>query len=134
MSRRAVSALTIAASDSGGGAGIQADLLTFAAHGVHGAAVLAAATAQNTVRVFGIETLSPRFVARQLDAVFSDLHPRAVKIGMLFDAPRIRAVAAGLRRHRARNIVLDPVMVAKTGARLLSPRASAALVKDLLPI
>ena len=134
MSKRAVSAVTIAASDSGGGAGIQADLLTFAAHGVHGAAVLVAATAQNTVGVFGIETLSPRFVARQLDAVFSDIHPKAVKIGMLFDAPRIRAVAAGLARHRARNVVLDPVMVAKTGARLLSSRAVTVLVKDLLPL
>jgi len=134
MSKRAVSAVTIAASDSGGGAGIQADLLTFAALGVHGAAVLAAATAQNTVGVFGIETLSPRFVARQIDAVFSDLQPRAVKIGMLFDAPRIRAVAAGLRRHRAHNVVLDPVMVAKTGARLLSPRAAGTLARELLPL
>src|SRR5215475_9112765 len=103
MGKRAVSAVTIAASDSGGGAGIPADLLTFAAHGVHGAVVLTAATAQNTVGVFGIEPLSPRFVARQIDAVFSDLHPKAVKIGMLVDAPRIRAVAAGLRRHHARN-------------------------------
>jgi hydroxymethylpyrimidine/phosphomethylpyrimidine kinase len=73
-------------------------------------------------------------VTRQLDAVFSDLHPRAVKIGMLFDAPRIRAVAAGLRRHHARNVVLDPVMIAKTGARLLSPRAVAVLAKRLLPL
>jgi len=134
MGRRSVSAVTIAASDSGGGAGIQADLLTFAALGVHGATVLTAATAQNTVGVFGIETLSPSFIRRQIDAVFSDLQPRATKIGMLFDAPRIRAVAAGLRRHRAENVVLDPVMVAKTGARLLSLRAASALARDLLPL
>ncbi|MFY9549822.1 MAG: bifunctional hydroxymethylpyrimidine kinase/phosphomethylpyrimidine kinase, partial [Thermoanaerobaculia bacterium] len=134
MGKRAVTAVSIATSDSGGGAGIQADLLTFAAHGVHGATVLAAATAQNTVGAFGIETLSPRFVARQMDAVFSDLRPRAVKVGMLFDAPRIRAVAAGLARHGASNVVLDPVMVAKTGARLLSRRAASSLKKDLLPL
>ena len=117
-------AVSIAASDSGGGAGIQADLLTFAAHGVYGATVLTAGTAQNTRGVTAIEPFSPRFLARQIDAVFTDLRPRAVKIGMLFDAPRIRAVAAGLERHRAPNVVLDPVMVAKSGARLLS-RAGA---------
>jgi hydroxymethylpyrimidine/phosphomethylpyrimidine kinase len=134
MVRRAVTVVSIATSDSGGGAGIQADLLTFAAHGVHGATVLAAATAQNTVDVRGVETLSPPFIARQIDAVFTDLQPRAVKIGMLFDAPRIRVVAAGLRRHDASNVVLDPVMVAKTGARLLAPRAVSSLKKDLLPL
>jgi hydroxymethylpyrimidine/phosphomethylpyrimidine kinase len=134
MVKRAVTAVSIAASDSGGGAGIQADLLTFAAHGVHGATVLVAATAQNTVGVFGIEPLSLRFVARQIDAVFSDLRPRAVKIGMLFDAARIRIVARGLTRHRAFNVVLDPVMVAKTGARLLSRGAVSTLKKELLPL
>ena len=84
--------------------------------------MLAAGTAQNTRAVTAIETFSARFLTKQIDAVFSDLRPRAVKIGMLFDAPRIRAVARGLRRHRARNVVLDPVMVAKTGARLLAAR------------
>ena len=106
-------AVSIATSDSGGGAGIQADLLTFAAHGVYGATVLAAGTAQNTRGVAAIETFSTGFLTQQLDAVFTDLRPRAVKIGMLFDAPRIRAVARGLSRHRAPNVVLDPVMVAK---------------------
>src|SRR5262245_35057792 len=120
MRRRLPVAVSIATSDSGGGAGIQADLLTFAAHRVYGATILAAGTAQNTRVVTGIETFSPRFLGRQIDAVFSDLKPDAVKIGMLFDAPRIRAVARGLTRHRARNVVLDPVMVAKTGARLLA--------------
>ena len=132
--RRPATVVSIAASDSGGGAGIQADLLTFAAHGVHGATVLTAATAQNTVAVTAIEPLSPGFIARQIDAVFSDLRPAAVKIGMLYDAPRIRAVASGLRRHRARNVVLDPVMVAKSGARLLSRAAVAALRQRLLPL
>jgi hydroxymethylpyrimidine/phosphomethylpyrimidine kinase len=132
--RRPVCAVTIAASDSGGGAGIQADLLTFAAHGVYGATVLVAATAQNTRRITGIEPLSPAFIRRQMDAVFPDLRPSAVKIGALLDARRIRAVAAGLRRHRARNIVLDPVIVAKAGTRLLSAAALKVLVKELFPL
>jgi hydroxymethylpyrimidine/phosphomethylpyrimidine kinase len=132
--RRPITVVSIAASDSGGGAGIQADLLTFAAHGVHGATVLTAATAQNTREVTAIEPLSPRFIAKQIDAVFADLEPAAVKVGMLYDAARIRAVAAGLRRHRARNVVLDPVMVAKSGARLLSKPAVSALRSTLLPL
>jgi hydroxymethylpyrimidine/phosphomethylpyrimidine kinase len=135
MTRRPrVTVVSIATSDSGGGAGIQADLLTFAAHGVHGTTVLAAATAQNTARVAAIETLSPGFLKAQLDAVFSDFHPKGVKIGMLFDAPRIRAVAAGLRRWKAQHVVLDPVMVSKSGARLLSRTALASLKKELLPL
>src|SRR4029453_14636159 len=112
----------------------QADLLTFAAHRVYGATILAGGTAQNTVRVSAIEPFSTRFLARQIDAVFSDLRPAAVKIGMLFDGPRIRAVAAGLRRHHARNVVLDPVMVAKTGARLLTRASLGRLRADLLPL
>ncbi len=134
MSNRLPVAVSIATSDSGGGAGIQADLLTFAAHGVYGATVLAAGTAQNSRGVTGIETFSTRFLALQIDAVFSDYRPRAVKIGMLFDAPRIRAVSRGLRRHRAENVVVDPVMVAKTGARLLARPAVASLKRDLLPL
>src|SRR5262245_54206874 len=125
--RRPVAAVSIASSDSGGGAGIQADLLTFAAHGVYGATVLVAGTAQNTRGVRSIEPLSVRFLAEQLDAVFEDLRPRAVKIGMLYDRPRVAAVARGLDRHRASNVVLDPVMVAKSGARLLSATAVGAL-------
>jgi hydroxymethylpyrimidine/phosphomethylpyrimidine kinase len=134
MSKRLPVAVSIATSDSGGGAGIQADLLTFAAHGVYGATILAAGTAQNTRAVTGIETFSVPFLNRQIDAVFSDLRPRAVKIGMLFDAPRIRSVARGLKRHRAKKVVLDPVMVAKTGARLLAPAARRSLSRDLLPL
>ncbi|MGH9366116.1 MAG: bifunctional hydroxymethylpyrimidine kinase/phosphomethylpyrimidine kinase [Thermoanaerobaculia bacterium] len=129
-----VSVLSIAGSDSGGGAGIQADLLTFAAHGVHGTTAIVAVTAQNSRGVAAIEPLSPRFVRRQLDSVFSDFRPRAVKIGMLLDAPRIRCVAAGLRRWKAKNVVLDPVMVSKSGARLLSRAAVGSLKRDLLPL
>jgi len=129
-----VSAVAIGTSDSGGGAGIQADLLTFAAHGVHATTVLAAATAQNTRRVGAIETFPAAFVRAQIDAVFEDFRPRAVKIGMLYDVPRIRAVAAGLRRWKASNVVLDPVMVAKSGARLLARPALARLKRDLFPL
>jgi hydroxymethylpyrimidine/phosphomethylpyrimidine kinase len=130
---RPVSAVTIAGSDSGGGAGIQADLLTFAAHGVYGATVVVAATAQNTRRIVAVETFSLRFVRQQLDAVFSDLAPAAVKIGMLGDAGHVRAVAAGLRRYRPPNVVLDPVLRATSGRRLLSPGGVRALRGALLP-
>jgi hydroxymethylpyrimidine/phosphomethylpyrimidine kinase len=125
--------VSIASSDSGGGAGIQADLLTFAAHGVHGATVVVAGTAQNTRGVRSVEPFSVGFLTRQLDAVFEDLSPRAVKIGMLFDTTRIRAVARGLDRHRARNVVLDPVLVSTSGARLLSRSAIETLRRELLP-
>ncbi len=131
---RAVSAVTIATSDSGGGAGIQADLLTFAAHGVFGATVLVAATAQNTNRIAAVEPLSPGFIRKQMNAVFPDLRPAAVKIGALYDAARIRAVAAGLERHRAANVVLDPVLVATAGTRLLTRAALRSLRNDLLPL
>ncbi len=131
---RPVCAVTIAASDSGGGAGIQADLLTFAAHGVYGASVLVAATAQNTNRIAAVEPLSPGFIRKQMDAVFPDLEPAAVKIGALYDAARIRAVAAGLERHRASNVVLDPVLLAKAGTRLLARAALRSLREDLFPL
>jgi len=132
--RRVVTAVSIAASDSGGGAGIQADLLTFAAHGVHGATVLTAGTAQDSRGIRAISAFPPRFVRAQMDAVFDDLRPRAVKIGALVDAGIVRAVAAGLARHRAAHVVLDPVTVAKGGARLLSREASRILCRDLLPL
>jgi hydroxymethylpyrimidine/phosphomethylpyrimidine kinase len=126
-------AVTIAGSDSSGGAGIQADLKTFSALGVYGASVIAALTAQNTQGVTAIHEVPPDFVAAQMDAVFSDLAVGAVKIGMLGNAAVIAAVAAGLARHRQTNIVLDPVMVATSGARLLPPDAIAALRSTLLP-
>jgi hydroxymethylpyrimidine/phosphomethylpyrimidine kinase len=126
-------ALTIAGSDSSGGAGIQADLKTFAALGVYGASVVTALTAQNTKGVIAIHDVRPAFVAAQLDAVFADLKIGAVKIGMLSRAATVKAVTAGLSRHRAKNIVLDPVMVAGSGERLLAPSAVKVLQRELIP-
>jgi hydroxymethylpyrimidine/phosphomethylpyrimidine kinase len=126
-------AVTIAGSDSGGGAGIQADLKTFSALGVYGASVIAALTAQNTKGVTGIHDVPPDFIAAQIDAVFSDLDVRAVKIGMLSQPAVIEAVAAGLERWNAKNVVLDPVMVATSGDRLLNPDAVDVLKRVLIP-
>jgi hydroxymethylpyrimidine/phosphomethylpyrimidine kinase len=120
-------ALTIAGSDSGGGAGIEADLKTFSALGVYGACVITALTAQNTKGVYGIHQVPAEFITAQIDAVFSDLDVGAVKIGMMGDTAAIDAVAAGLARHGARNVVLDPVMAASTGADLLHADAFEAL-------
>ena len=120
-------ALTIAGSDSGGGAGIQADLKTFSALGVYGASVITALTAQNTKGVWAIHEVPADFVAAQIDAVFSDLDVGAVKIGMLGNAATIDAVAAGLDRHRARNVVFDPVLAATSGETLLRADAIGAL-------
>jgi len=127
-------ALTIAGSDSGGGAGIQADLKTFSALGVYGASVIAALTAQNTRGVSAVLDVPPEFVAAQMDAVFSDLAVGAVKIGMLGNAGVVEVVAAGLSRHRQGRIVLDPVMVASSGDRLLTPDAVEAMLKHLVPL
>ena len=126
--------LTIAGSDSGGGAGIQADLKTFSALGAYGASVITALTAQNTRTVSAIHDVPPEFVSAQMDAVFADIEFAAVKIGMLSRPAIIDAVAAGLRRHGARNVVLDPVMVAKSGDRLLRADAVSALRERLLPL
>ncbi len=119
--------VTIAGSDSGGGAGIQADLKTFAALGVYGTSVITALTAQNTKGVLGVHEVPPAFVDAQINAVFSDFDIAAVKIGMLGNAAITAAVAARLERHRARNIVLDPVLAASTGADLLRADAMDAL-------
>jgi hydroxymethylpyrimidine/phosphomethylpyrimidine kinase len=126
-------ALTIAGSDSSGGAGIQADLKTFAALGVYGASAIAALTAQNTQGVTGIHDVPPDFIVAQIDAVFADLDVGAVKIGMLSQAAAITAIAQALDRHKAKNIVLDPVMIAASGARLLANDAVATLRKELIP-
>lgn len=131
---RAIVALTIAGSDSGGGAGIQADLKTFAALGTYGASVVTALTAQNTRGVQGVMDVPPDFVARQMDSVFSDLDVRAVKIGMLSNSHVIAAVADGLRRHAVARVVLDPVMVATSGDRLIADDAVARLRELLLPL
>ena len=126
-------AVTIAGSDSSGGAGIQADLKTFSALGVYGASVITALTAQNTRGVTGIHDVPAEFVTAQIDAVFSDLNVGAVKIGMLSNAAIIAAVASALDRHRQKNIVLDPVMVATSGDRLLTPDAVEQLRRLLIP-
>jgi hydroxymethylpyrimidine/phosphomethylpyrimidine kinase len=126
-------ALSIAGSDPGGGAGIQADVKTFAALGVYGTSVLTALTTQNTQGVTGIHDVPPDFVAAQIAAVFSDFDVRATKIGMLSHAEVIVAVAAALERYRAANIVLDPVMVASSGASLLAPAAIDVLRRLLIP-
>jgi hydroxymethylpyrimidine/phosphomethylpyrimidine kinase len=125
-------ALTIAGSDSSGGAGIQADLKTFAALGVYGASVITALTAQNTSGVGAIHQVPPDFVTAQMDAVFSDLDVKAVKIGMVAQPATIDAVAAGLARWSPQHIVLDPVMVATSGDRLLPPDAIEALRTKLV--
>jgi hydroxymethylpyrimidine/phosphomethylpyrimidine kinase len=127
-------ALTIAGSDSGGGAGIQADLKTFSALGVYGCSVITALTAQNTLGVQGIHAVDPAFVRRQMDSVLSDLAVIAVKIGMLGTPEIIAAVADGLATWKPRWIVLDPVMVAKGGDKLLLDEAVAALRERLLPL
>jgi hydroxymethylpyrimidine/phosphomethylpyrimidine kinase len=126
-------AVTIAGSDSGGGAGIQADLKTFSALGVYGASVITALTAQNTQGVTGIHDVPPDFITAQIDAVFSDLAVNAVKIGMLSVPAAIAAVAAGLDRWKQTLVVLDPVMVASSGDRLLAPAAIDILKSALIP-
>lgn len=127
-------ALTIAGSDSGGGAGIQADLKTFAALGCYGMSVPVALTAQNTVKVAGIFPVEPDFVSLQIDAVMEDIGVDAVKIGMLGDVGIIGAVAAGLEKYRPPNVVLDPVMVAKSGDKLLKDDAVEDLKRTLFPL
>ena len=126
--------LTIAGSDSGGGAGIQADLKTIAANGCYGMSVITALTAQNTRGVTAIHAVPVDFVTAQLDAVLGDIGCDAVKIGMLFSSELIRAVATGLRRHGVTTIVLDPVMIAQSGHKLLQDEAIAALKEELIPM
>ena len=127
-------ALTIAGSDSGGGAGIQADLRTFAAHGVHGASAITAVTAQNTVAVVDTVALEPRMVTAQIEAVASDIPVAAVKTGMLANRAIVEAVAEAVARRRLPHLVVDPVMVAKSGDRLLDAAAEGAYAERLLPL
>ena len=126
--------LTIAGSDSSGGAGIQADLKTIAAHGLYGESVITALTAQNTCGVSGIHDVPPAFVAAQMDAVFEDVRPDAVKIGMVSSAAIVGAIANGLRAHAAERVVVDPVMVATSGADLMAGGTVPALVEQLFPL
>ena len=131
-------ALTIAGSDSGGGAGVQADLKTFAALGVHGASAIACLTAQNPRRVLAIEACSPKMLQQQIEAVFAELKPAAVKTGMLFTAENISVVANFFRTPhsalRTPHLVVDPVMISTSGARLLKPTAEKLLKEKLLPL
>ena len=127
-------ALTIAGSDSGGGAGIQADLKTFAALGVYGMSVLTAITAQNTLGVQGVHELPPEFVSQQIRSVLDDLGADAIKTGMLSSAPIIRAIAETLRAYEVERLVIDPVMVARSGDPLLREDARDALISEILPL
>lgn len=127
-------ALTIAGSDSSGGAGIQADIKTMTANGVYAMSAITALTAQNTTGVQGIFEVSPDFLAQQLDSIFTDIRPDAVKIGMVSSTGLIEVIARKLREYRAENIVVDPVMVATSGAKLISDDAIAALKAHLLPL
>lgn len=127
-------ALTIAGSDSSGGAGIQADLKTMTLNGVFAESVLTALTAQNTTGVTDIMDVSPEFLKAQMDAVFTDIYPDAVKIGMVSDKDLIKVIAEGLKEYEAKNIVLDPVMVATSGAKLLKDDAIESLKENLIPL
>ena len=127
-------ALSIAGSDSSGGAGIQADLKAMTMNGVFAMTAITALTAQNTTGVQGIFEVTPEFLAQQLDAVFTDIRPDAVKIGMVSSPALIETIGERLRHYQAQNIVLDPVMVATSGARLIQPQAVETLTRVLMPL
>lgn len=126
--------LSIAGSDPSGGAGLQADIKTMSALGAYAMAAVTAVTVQNTLGVSAVGGVSPQVVAGQVDAVFADIPPRAVKVGMLFDAATATAVADALERNRARSVVLDPVMISTSGSRLLAEDAVEVVVSRLLPM
>ena len=126
--------LTIAGSDCSGGAGIQADLKTMTVHKIYGMSVITALTAQNTTGVQGIFDASPDFIELQIDSVFKDIRPDAVKIGMVSSVDTIRAIAKKLKEYDAKHIVVDPVMVSTSGSRLLSPDAITTLKEELFPL
>lgn len=127
-------ALTIAGSDSSGGAGIQADIKTMMANGVYAMSAVTALTAQNTTGVTGIMEVTPEFLQLQLEAVFTDIYPDAVKIGMVSGTALIHCIAEALRKYQAKNVVVDPVMVATSGARLMEEDALAVLKEELFPL
>lgn len=126
--------LTIAGSDSSGGAGIQADLKTMTVNGVYAMSVITALTAQNTLGVSGILDVSPEFIISQMDAVFTDIYPDAIKIGMVSSPEIVEAISKSLKKYEAKNIVLDPVMVATSGAVLLKEEAMDSLINRLIPL
>ena len=127
-------ALTIAGSDCSGGAGIQADLKTFAAHGIYGMSVIVSVVAENTLHVLGAQNIAPEMIEKQSDSVLTDIGTDAVKIGMLPDSACVEAVARELREYRPQNVVADPVMAAKDGCALMRPEALTALIEDILPL
>jgi hydroxymethylpyrimidine/phosphomethylpyrimidine kinase len=126
--------LTIAGSDCSGGAGIQADLKTFSAHGVFGMSVVVSVVAENTCRVIDIQDITPDMIEKQIDAVFEDIEVDALKLGMLSNAVSMEAVAGKLRQYKPKNVVLDPVMYAKNGAPLMEPEAIETLISTVLPL
>lgn len=126
--------LTIAGSDCSGGAGIQADLKTIAAHGLYGMSVITALTAQNTMGVTGIDNISKEFIEQQMDAVFEDIVPDGIKIGMVSNTDAIYAIAKKLREYNGKNIVVDPVMIATSGSKLLDTNAQKAIIRELFPL
>jgi hydroxymethylpyrimidine/phosphomethylpyrimidine kinase len=134
MTYKVPTVLTIAGSDCSGGAGIQADLKTIAAHKLYGMSVICALTAQNTMKVASIQDASAEIVAQQMDCVFSDIYPDAVKIGMVSNSEIIETIAYKLAFHGPRNIVLDPVMISSTGSRLITEEAQQVLIDRLLPM
>lgn len=127
-------ALTIAGSDSGGGAGIQADIKTMLANGVYAMSAITALTAQNTTGVSAIMNVTPEFLGEQLESIFTDIYPDAVKIGMVSDKELIRVIAEKLKKYEVKNVVVDPVMVATSGARLISEDAVEVLKQELFPL
>ena len=126
--------LTIAGSDSCGGAGIQADIKTFSALGTYGMSVITAVTVQNTQGVFGCQDITPDIIAGQIDAIFTDIEVHAVKIGMVSQIETIKIIAQKLKQYQAKNIVLDPVMISKSGFDLMQKNAKETLIKELLPL
>ena len=126
--------LSIAGSDSSGGAGIQADIKTITAHKMYAMTAITALTAQNTTGVYGVEEASPEFVGKQLDCIFQDIFPDAVKIGMVSNQEIIKVIGAKLREYKAENIVIDPVMVATSGSALMVEGAGKTLVEELFPL
>lgn len=134
MKKYRIATLTIAGSDSSGGAGIQADLKTFSAIGTYGMSVITAITAQNTMGVFAVEDLSKEIIRKQIEAVFNDIRPKALKIGMVSDKNIITEIARTLKKYNPENLVLDPVMISKSGYSLLKPEAKENLIKYLIPM
>ncbi len=126
--------LTIAGSDSCGGAGIQADLKTFSAHGVYGMSVITAVTAQNTQGVFAVQDIKPEIIEAQIDAIFQDIEVHGIKIGMVSQIDTIKAIAKKIRQYKPTNVVVDPVMISKSGYDLLQTEAKATLVEELISL